>query len=401
MNRFFHPLFVISSFCLAFSSCEENQIENSMVPQEGYYATMEDPVAEDGTVTKALDDNFKFSFVSGDEITVYPFAQAGTRMIYSMVPDPDDPKRAAVNVSNFNILDETYTAAYPAVYPPVSSDGSVSVLFSGQSQNGVLDPTAHLYAFDYNWAKTSFSNNAGVFSFKHRVSWLKMSIQATEAAVITSVTVSADEGVANSATLNTLTGELVPVRKADDVLILGLGGSDGIGVAAGESIDTYITIAPGIYTNLTMTAVDTEGHKYVFTIEGEKNIEIGKYYSRTLTRTDIPEDTPFTSLTGQGCYSSTNTASPVSVKVYNEATDQMSYGTGSDYRTFKLADLASSSYSIFTIASSTLTVGETYTVSSDINGTKSEASCKVVKMTDNCVWLEDKSGNNGYIFAIE
>lgn len=390
---FFSGVF-ISIFCL--SSCQKQEDRDDSLFSDGLFVTVESPICDEGGITKSIDENFKFSFVSGDQISVYPPSTTKSYMIYELIPNSSNPKKAAVDVDYFELEDVTYSAVYPAIM--AKNETVVSLLGQSQVENG---STSHLSAYDYNWAETTFENNSGLFSFDHRVSWLKMTIAVSEATSFKSIEISADNGVPRSAAFNTKTGVFAPIRNVGDELVLTLGSSDGISIAAGESLVAFVTIAPGYYTNLTMTAEDSDGKKYRFVFDGEKEIVAGTYYARTLTRTDIPEDTPFTSLTGQGCYSSTNTASPVSVKVYNEATDQMSYGTGSDYRTFKLADLASSSYSIFTIASSTLTVGETYTVSSDINGTKSEASCKVVKMTDNCVWLEDKSGNNGYIFAIE
>ena len=150
-----------------------------------------------------------------------------------------------------------------------------------------------------------------------------------------------------------------------------------------------------------MTAEDSDGKKYRFVFDGEKEIVAGTYYARTLTRTDIPETTAFTRQSSLGMYGETNGEYPLSMIQYDDAHQQMSYGKGNDYRSFKLADLDQNIYAIFTISPKDMVIGEMYTVSADVNGTETQSNCKCVNVVGNCVWLEDKTTHVGYVINIE
>ncbi len=383
------------------ASCTDSFTENQAKLPDGLSASISDPESGDEPSTKALASDFTFSFVEDEQINVFSLKEnSNAAMIYALLPDAANVKSASFKPNSYTLEDGDFAALYPSQTFQLASLPAVSLSFSGQAQASDAS-SAHLAAYDYCWAKAAVANNAGNFSFNHKVTWLKVSLLTTDAANIKAITVSADEGVANTGTIDISTGVLTPSRSATDVITLSLGGDSGIDVAANDTLTAFITLAPGKYTNLNLSATDAAGKTYKFHRTSEISFVEGKYYNITVKRTDIPENTPFTALTAFGSYSKTNTTAPTGVKLYDDDNDQMSYGTGSSYRTFKLADMATNSYAIFEIASGTLTVGETYTVSSDINGTKSETSCKVVKMTDDCVWLEDKTNNIGFIFAIE
>lgn len=390
---FFSGVF-ISIFCL--SSCQKQEDRDDSLFSDGLFVTVESPICDEGGITKSIDENFKFSFVSGDQISVYPPSTTKSYMIYELIPNSSNPKKAAVDVDYFELENVTYSAVYPAIM--AKNETVVSLLGQSQVENG---STSHLSAYDYNWAETTFENNSGLFSFDHRVSWLKMTIAVSEATSFKSIEISADNGVPMSAAFNTKTGVFAPIRNVGDELVLTLGSSDGISIAAGESLVAFVTIAPGYYTNLTMTAEDSDGKKYRFVFDGEKEIVAGTYYARTLTRTDIPETTAFTRQSSLGMYGETNGEYPLSMIQYDDAHQQMSYGKGNDYRTFKLADLDQNIYAIFTISPKDMVIGEMYTVSADVNGTETQSNCKCVNVVGNCVWLEDKTTHVGYVINIE
>lgn len=393
----------VSAALTIFASCAVNEdlqepaalTDVAEITEEGIFALTTDPDCGEAGQTKAIGTDLKFSFTSTDDISVYP-STGTTHMVYRLVPDADDAKKATFNSTEFDLQnDKTYYAFSPDV-TNANGAGSVSVSFAGQAQTED-NSTAHLSAFDFQTAAATISNNSGTFGFKHKVSWLKMTITVSDAAVLKSVTVSADEGVANTAVFDLVNGTVTPSRQAGDKLTLTLGGEDGISVAASGSATAYITLPSQTYTDLTVVAVDANGKEYKKVYDGEKTLEAGKYYIPTLICNDIN----FLNQTAFGSYKSTDLATPAKVRVYDEDNDQMSYGTGSDYRNFKLANLSTNSYAIFTIASATLTEGQTYSVSSDVNGTISQADCEVVKITDDCVWLEDKTNNVGFILALE
>lgn len=396
MSRSLLKLSFLGLAAVLVSSCGEKSPDELNLPHEGLFATLESPIIDGSDGTKALSSSMSFYFAEGEKISVYPPSPAKSYMVYSLIPDASNPKNAKVDVDYFRLENTTYSAVYPAIM----SDPEAVVSFENQSQSAD-GSTAHLTAYDYSWAATEFLNNSGNFAFKHKVSWLMMTVQAPDAATLKYIVVSADEGVAHTASFNTNTGEFNPIRSKGDELVLTLGGYKGINVAAGGKIVAYITIPPAKYTNLTMTAEDAEGHKYQYVFNGEIEVAARDCYARTLTRTDIPETTAFTRQSSLGMYGETNGEYPLSMIQYDDAHQQMSYGKGNDYRTFKLADLDQNIYAIFTISPKDMAIGEMYTVSADVNGTETQSNCKCVNVVGNCVWLEDKTTHVGYVINIE
>lgn len=395
MNK--HSLLLFGLAVVAAISCNRNPFEDEMGIRP-VHATISNPVSGDGPAVKALSPELKFSFAEGDFISVCS-STSSDYMNYGLVPDPENPKTADFRPSDYSLLDKTYYAVYPRQNCDKGPE-EISVSFTGQVQTAD-GSTEHLAAYDYCRAEAAISNSTGNFAFSHRVSWLIMTIAATEAASITEVTISADDGVANSAVLNIIDDQVALAKKAGDRLTLKLGDADGIAVQENGTLTAYVTIPADTYTNLTLLAKDAAGHKYLKVYSGSKVCEAGKFYAPTLLRTDIPEASAFTALTDFGIYSATDTDSPSAVRIYDEDNDQISFSTNADNRKFRIFNVGKNDYVIITVSSADITVGEEYTVTGNVNGKETAGTFKAVNKAGNSIWLENKTDNTGCIISIE
>lgn len=400
LKQIFKPLLILLIFA-GVSSCKESVIEDITEEAPGLYVTVDNPVCGDlEAQTKALDENLSFSFGEEDDLIVIHPTES-TRMNYRIIPDPTNPKKASFHTEAFNLRNADYYAIYPS-FRTFKAISDITVEFTGQTQTEA-GSTAHLAAYDYSTAIANVQNNTGVFPLKHKVSWLKIAIKSTEAATITKVTVSADNGIPKSASLNLTYGTVSTNAKATDKLTLLLGeDSEGLPVEANGTLTAFLTISPGTYSNLFIQAEDTAGNKYIRGFSGDKTLEAGKYYTPILRRSDIPEETPFTEIDGLGLYGDTDTENPAEIYLFDEDNDQISYGTSSSARIFKAFDYEEGYYSVLTVTPSVLRVGEDYTVSANSTRTSLPSGIfRAVKNEGGIFWLEDKTNHIGYIIATE
>ena len=236
---------VLVTVLVTAAACTETYTDSIDMDVDGVYAVMSMPERGDGVDTKALSPIFKFTFAEDDRINVFPATNTDEAMTYGLNPDESDATKAEFESKSFTMKDADYTALYPS--QTVQSFTAITLPFTGQSQTAD-STTAHLSAFDYCWATASISGNKGNFALAHKVAWLKIIVKTTDAANLKSIVVSADEGVANSATINALTGVVTPSRTVGDVLTLSLGGDSGIDVSANSRLIAYITLPAGTYT---------------------------------------------------------------------------------------------------------------------------------------------------------
>lgn len=114
------------------------------------------------------------------------------------------------------------------------------------------------------------------------------------------------------------------------------------------------------------------------------------------------EDTPFTKLTTMGCYSSTDTETPVADRTYVEGSDQFSCSKGSSERGFKFFNLSTGAYTIIDLNAASLVVGGEVTAKVTLSGSSQEShTVKVAKKTSANAWLEDKTNHVGYVIALQ
>lgn len=114
------------------------------------------------------------------------------------------------------------------------------------------------------------------------------------------------------------------------------------------------------------------------------------------------EETAFAKLTKIGFYSNTDTDSPVESVAFDEFSDQLTFATGTNFRSFRIVNLEKNTFYTVKVNSKTLSVGQSYSASiSSNNGAATNATLKVVNKKGSQIWLEDKTAHNGYVINIE
>lgn len=381
-------------------------VETAPVISDGVFAIVSNPVADnelceiasEEDLTKAISTGFKFTFATGDKINVFPVPKGDGVLNSVIVPDSENPSSAKFKSGSFTLNDQTYSALYPAF----SSDYSAAMSFTGQKQIG-NDNTGHLAAYDYSWAKADIKDNAGTFALAHRVCWIKITVKVTENCKFTSITLSANEGIANTATLDAVTGNVSSTRTSSDVLTLSLanGGNNYIQVAKNSSLVAYVTIPAGIYTNLYISAKDDKNVEWRFKTHKKSELKFGKYYQATLLTEEPADDTPFTRMNNIGVYSATTSDSPKALRLYNQIPDYLSYGTTSDSRTCKFFSIKDNDFHIISVTPKNLAMWDDYTVSYNNGKTTVSDTYTIVNMAGGKVWLENKTLQSGYIIPVE
>lgn len=279
MKKSFIHLTIVTSIATACSG--SNLIPNPEVGtgmgnvKNGVTATFQQPIIEGDEVTKALNRNLEFTFEQDAQINVYP-STSRECMTYALTPA--DGASAEFEVENFNLKDGTYGAIYPADKPVVDP---TQVRFSLAGQNQVANDNAvHLSAYDLNFAQADIAGNTGVFNFAHQVAWLKVIVPVEDDITFDKLTISANEGVSNTITLNTVTGVLTSTpTSSSETIVIRLNGDSGISVSAGSTLTVYATIPAGNYTNLSISC-----GPYAKTILGSKVREAGHAYQIALEK---------------------------------------------------------------------------------------------------------------------
>ena len=281
MKQFKTILTGMLATALVLSSCNKQEMSevNTGSGYNGVIATFQHPIVEGEASTKTLNKNLEFTFEQNAQIDVYPEA-SGECMVYALTPETG--ASAAFKVENFNLKDGTYGAVYPADKPVVDP---TQIPFSLAGQNQVAnDDASHLSAYDLNFAQADITGNTGEFEIKHKVAWIKVSIAANHNRKYDKITLSADEGIANSLTLNATTGVVTSeAQSSSEKLILTLNDGKGFDVPAGSTFAAYMTIPAGNYTNLTIDCGDLSRK-----ISGSKLCDAGHAY--TIEIEDFPVD---------------------------------------------------------------------------------------------------------------
>lgn len=385
-------------------------VETAPEISDGVFAIVSDPVADnelceitvDKDLTKAISADFKFTFATGDKINVFPVPKGDGVLNSEIVPDSENPSSAKFKSGSFTLNDQTYSA----VYPDFSNNYSAAMSFTGQKQIG-NNTTNHLSAFDYSWAKADIKDNAGTFALAHRVCWIKITIPAGKGRQFSSIKLSADEGIANTATLNVSTGEVSCTRTKSDFIELSLESkvndetADYIEISGESPLVAYATIPAGIYTNLYIRAIDDKNVEWRFKTHKNSELKFGKYYQATLATEEPAEDTPFTRTGNMGIFGSTTSDSPSAQRSYNEISDYLCYGTTSDSRTCKFFSIKDNDFHIISVTPKELVMGDDYTVTYNNGKTTVSGTYTIVNKADGKVWFENKTQQSGYIIPVE
>lgn len=242
-------------------ACSKSATENS-VSNNGIHAIFEQPVVEDDINTKAVsynlaDNKMYLSWQEKDKIDVFSNTP-GEQMIYTITPDPTDPKKCNFKVTGFELFDGNYYSFSPT-QGAVDDSSVLPLSILGHVQNGATN-TEHLTAYDYNIATGEIKSNAGEFAFTRQIGWLAPAMKFPEDVVLEYVTfeLPAEEFI-TEATMDIKTGAITPVAHAS-TLTTKL--KEPINVAAGEEVLVFQTIFPFSHSEMNVVAHCTNGDAF-------------------------------------------------------------------------------------------------------------------------------------------
>lgn len=242
---------------LALMGCNKNA-EVSQEPvhsQEGVFATAMDFTGFTKTV---IDGDGQFSWKEGDVIGVVPADNQTVQSNYTIAEISANPKSARFDGGAWALKEgKDYIAYYPYQSVVLTSDGQATLSFTGQTQAGKND-TGHIGAYDYMYAeKVSPSEGNAIFTFKHKISLVKITLPVPETATYTKLTFSCTDAVfAESATMAIADGNLTLGKKSKSISL----GLDNLSLDKGEELVAWLSVCPndfGAEKSFTATLADS------------------------------------------------------------------------------------------------------------------------------------------------
>ena len=352
-------IFAFAVIAAIFSACRmDGTMSVESFPGEGVFAVVNSPVKGD-VGTKALAENFSFSFGTGDRMLVFP--QTGSEyMVYTLTPFKGMGNKAVLSVEGFSMKDGIYYAVYPAVENAGDPEKIVLPL-SGQVQES-NNSTAHLSAYDYSCASAEIQDNSGSFDFVHQVSWLRISFPAGQRNTnFKGFVISADNGVADTLVLNARTGLVTSGKSAADTLNFVVGGDSGVDLELGDTLFAYICVPPDIYHNLTVRTVNSTGRSDSYSFPGDCELKNGHYYQVNIGETDVLHISEIEDFGLYRCDADGYVQSWIRPIVkYRKNIDQMSWYKDNASIVFEFFELWSENYASFNLASGSISVGGDY-----------------------------------------
>lgn len=164
-------------------------------------------------------------------------------------------------------------------YPSGTSTSQLPVSFANQSQTANNSLT-HLTAYDFMATKGRSTSTNAEFTFSHLASILRIEWTMSEAATLTSLTLSSNNSIfTTDAYLNLTTQSLVPKTKSTEYKL----NLSNITIAKSGTLIAYLMIAPTDCSSetLTFTLQTTEGKTITAEMNG-CNILAGKTYPITI-----------------------------------------------------------------------------------------------------------------------
>lgn len=401
MKKRLHIFLLAMTSCLMAVACRENGSENDCTGTDGVCVDVQSPVYGDGN-TKALSCDFSFKFMEDDRISVFS-ASGDDYLTYHLTASAGTPGRAYFLTEDFKLKDGRYYAMYPAATGVCAPD-RIELPFTGQAQEG-NNTTSHLSKYDYCRASSDISGNSGHFSFAHLVSWLKICIPAgTNNDSFKGLSISADEGIAVSQTLNIRTGEISGTRNGDsDKLYISIGPEEGVKLENDDTLVVYVTIPADSYTGLTVRTYDTEEGFYEYVFSGTHEFLNGHYYLVNVGNSDV---TDIRDLDGFGLYRCHGDGMVYSWEpsvTYTEGTGQISWYHSPSRTRFDFFKLGTRDFMTFIVESGDIKENGTYgtSIHSSTGTICTDAGFEAVKTTSSAVWLLNRELGLGCIIKTD
>lgn len=310
---------------LALMGCNKNT-EVSQEPvhsQEGVFATAMDFTGFTKTV---IDGDGQFSWKEGDVIGVVPADNQTVQSNYTIAEISANPKSARFDGGAWALKEgKDYIAYYPYQSVVLTSDGQATLSFTGQTQAGKND-TGHIGAYDYMYAeKVSPSEGNAIFTFKHKISLVRIVLTVPETATYTKLTFSCTDAVfAESATMAIADGSLALGTKRKSISL----GLDNLSLSKGEELVAWLSVCPNDFgKEETFTAILAGSDNKTYHFNFDKTLSgfsAGSAYAFAgdliVFEDDFEWINPFALTSNAGDSVGTNNPSATSPNVYTSVT---------------------------------------------------------------------------------
>ena len=265
-------IFMAVAGMLALSSCSND--DNDMTPQDApRQMTFTAGFGDDATTRYTADfSTKKITFDTNDEISILSTKNTNTKFTATA-------GGASATFSGTAVNDEKFYAVYPY---------TAGLTLSGDVISGVVIPTSQ-----WNSGWNSESNYSGwdpkapiayatttgsSLTFHNACAILKVTI--TGAGTYAIFTISANEPLAGTFSLDTSSGTLTPISGSTTVAVgtETYSGNNCFDTFGGSNKTAYIAIAPGTYTNFTLYLINEDDDDKSITKSGSVTFEAGKIY---------------------------------------------------------------------------------------------------------------------------
>ena len=268
-------VFLLIASCAAFMPCTEKIETEPEVPQtknvNRITATIEEPILDDGAVTRTTFDNDKSIFVWAETDTIGIFPNTGDQVSF---PIEGEAGKTSVdfNGGGWDLkADATYYAYFPfdrRNYWGYDAKNEIKISFTGQKQTGKNNAD---FAKTYPFVSFGVNNNGNVhFSFKHIASHVVFTVTSPVAAIFTKAVLTTEDGgnyFINEGTydLAKTTASSVPTIKAKSYgssVNLDLGSVSTKSV--NESFILFMTVPPtaALSSRVVLNLTDSYGNLY-------------------------------------------------------------------------------------------------------------------------------------------
>lgn len=394
---------IIITVMLTMVGCVKEEAEKSVVESRGVSAIVSNFVNQDTKtiISQSGTNPPVFQWKIGDVIGVVPSDGRTFQTNYAVDEIGQDPHNAHFDGGAWTLKEGyKYYAYFPCTEEVVTSDRSVTLSVTGQSQNG-NSSLAHLGDYDFLYAgETGIENGSVTFGFSHMISLIRIQIKITTAATFTTATLSVNGGAfVTEAELSIADGTISP-HSTSSTMELGL---DNVSVEAGDTLTLWLAMLPTTAIkekDLMLTLTSASGSDAEYSLGKGFELAKGKAYSIS----GVMNPDVFKNLSTLGFYTATNTAEPFIRLGVDSANGQYSCHKTSSGYVFRIFNSDLSGASEISIPSKQFTVGDTLSVTETVYGATASTSSKtvtVIRKVGNIVTLEDKTGHSGYIINIE
>ena len=381
------PLATLLIFILCACNVQE---QGKDVPRVTFTAVQE--YSGDGRTVMDQDHHVLWS--SDDALTIFSAsAPGGERFTISA----EDGGKSEATFTGNSIGAAPYYALYPASNAAGLDGTTVSL-----SLPGVQSYASGSFAPGSN-PMVAYSSGS-VFKFKNLCGILSVRLKGTAKITSLSITSNKDEALWGSATVSmdyTDAPSLVLTAPADEshrTLTLDC----GEGVTLTETATEFYFVVPVGTLSEGFTLVANDGLQGKMTKQTHTDVSIVRSRCNPMSAISyVQTESPFLSTEVYGAYD-ISTGTPSAIKTYVKTVDQLALRSYINESTFRIQSLETKTALLVTVPAP-MEVGGTYSVKLESIGntgiTDATVDAVLAKSQDGKLWLEEVSGNRGFIIA--